>query len=50
MSDLLESQDIFYPQNFGRLGRKRVFQHPRLITPTILLLANKVGRPSRYRE
>jgi len=28
MSDLLESQDIFYPRNFGRLKRKVSFSTP----------------------
>jgi hypothetical protein len=35
ISDLLGSHDIFYPPNFGRLGRKASFSQPRDITPTI---------------
>ena len=43
MSDILEFQDIFYPRNFGRLGRKGSFstdtgdcaQVPEIACPTL---------------
>jgi hypothetical protein len=35
MSDLLGSQDIFCPQILAVSGEKRVFQHPRDLTPAI---------------